>query len=223
MTGLYVYALVDSSLDAKLGTGIAGERLRLLTVGSATAVAGKMAQLPSISPHCLRAHDEIIRRVALASDAILPFRFGTMLATAKDLAEALSPRLGILLAALERTRGCDQMTLRLYAPATPESTRPARPALRDGGGRGTRWLRHRSTAYSLPELAVLREALSRCVHAEALELHDTPPLVASVFHLVRRSRLADYGAEVAKLEPRLAPASVVATGPWPPYAFTELE
>ena len=222
MTGIYVYALVGSSLCAKLGTGIAGERLRLLTVGPATAVAGKMARPPSISPRSLRAHDAIIRRVALASDAILPFRFGTMVATAKDLAEALSPRIGVLLEALERTRGCEQMTLRVYASSTPESTRPASQALRDEGHPGTEWLRLRSTAYTLPELAILREALSRCVHAEALELHDTPPLVASVFHLVRRARLADYGAAITKLEPRLAPASVVATGPWPPYAFTEL-
>lgn len=223
MTGLYVYALVHSTLDAKLGTGIAGERLCLLPVGSAAVVAGKMAQPPSISPRSLRAHDETIRRVGLASDAILPFRFGTMVATAKELAAALSPRLGALEKALERTRGCDQMTLRLYAPPVRKSTRPARPARRGGGRRGTQWLRNRSTAYASAELAVLREALSPCVLAEALELHDTPPLVASVFHLVRRARLADYDAAIAKLEPRLAPASVVATGPWPPYAFTGLE
>jgi hypothetical protein len=110
------------------------------------------------------------------------------------------------------------MTLRVYtASASPP------PAADLPAGPGTRWLRGRSARATPPELARVREVLASLVRAESIETHDTPPLRASVFHLVPRAALADYRAKVESLASSMAPARVVATGPWPPYAFTELE
>ncbi len=220
MTGLYVYALVPASVDAPLGTGLLEEELRVVSLGPIAAVVGEVDDTPSIAPASLRLHDEVVRRIARSSDAILPFRFGATVTSEAELAEGLAPRVEALATTLHRTRGCDQMTLRLYAeggapPPTPQTA----------AGPGTRWLRQRSAeqASSVPELARVRAALALCTRAESVELHDSPPLRASIFHLVERARLTEYRSQVDALAAAIAPARVAPTGPWPPYAFTELE
>jgi hypothetical protein len=217
--GLYVYALVPPDLDAALGAGLVGEPLVLLALGPLAAVAGEIDDPPSIAPASLRMHDEIVRGIARASDAILPFRFGATVLDPGELAQGLAPRMDALAAALERTRGCDQMTLRLYAEAPPRQGPPS------DAGPGTRWLRERATQQvaAAPEVVRVREALAPLVRAEAIEGSDAPPLRASLFHLVERRRLTEYRAAVETLGAALAPARVATTGPWPPYAFTEIE
>jgi hypothetical protein len=221
MKGLYVYALVPPGVDAALGTGLLGEPLEVVAAGAAVAaVAGAMDDRPSIAPASLRAHDDVVRRVAAVADAILPFRFGAMVTSARELEEGLAPRIDALASALERTRGCDQMTLRLYAPGS--SPLPAQSGLA-AVGPGTRFLRDRAAKTALPELERVRDALGSLVRGQVVEGHDAPPLRASVFHLVERARIPDYRASIDGLATTLAPARIVVTGPWPPYAFTELE
>lgn len=195
MSGLYVYALVPCELDAaSLGPGLLDEALRIVALGPMVAVVGEVEDTPSIAPASLRRHDDVVRRIASTSDAILPFRFGATVTGAGELADGLAPRLDALAAALERTRGCDQMTLRLDAETPPAK-----------------------------ELAQVREALASWVRAEAVEEHRNALLRANVFHLVERARIPGYRARVENVGAAIAPARLVATGPWPPYAFTELE
>jgi hypothetical protein len=110
------------------------------------------------------------------------------------------------------------MTMRLYGDASERATRPPTDA-----GPGTRWLRERSTKIAVPELPAVRAALAAIVRGESVEMHGAPPLRASVFHLVDRARLEEYRAAVDALAGAVAPARLALTGPWPPYAFTELE
>jgi hypothetical protein len=195
MSGLYVYALVPSGLDAaSLGPGLLDEALRIVALGPIAAVVGEVEDTPSIAPASLRRHDDVVRRIASASDAILPLRFGATVTGASELADGLAPRLDALSVSLERTRGCDQMTLRLDGE-TP----------------------------SARELAQVREALAPWVRAEAIEEHRDSPLRANVFHLVERARIPAYRARVETVAAAIVPARLTATGPWPPYAFTELE
>jgi hypothetical protein len=216
--GLYVYALVPRGLGAPLGLGLSDEDLLLLPLEALDAVVGEVDDRPSIAPASLRAHDEVVRRVARASDAILPFRFGAMVTSARELEEGLAPRLDALASALERTRGCDQMTLRIYAAGAEPREAPAAAA-----SPGTRWLRSRAAMQRVPELDAVRDELGPLARAEVVEPHDTPPLRASVFHLVPRARERDYRARVDSLAAKIAPSRVAATGPWPPYAFTGIE
>jgi hypothetical protein len=191
MKGLYVYALVPPDVRGALGAGLTDEPLALAHLGPIAAVVGEMEDRPSIAPASLRAHEAVVRRVASMSDAILPLRFGAMATSASELEEGLAPRFEALSRALERTRGCDQMTLRLDAAQAPELDR-------------------------------LVGALGPLARAEAMEHHGPPRAGTSVFHLVERPRIGEYRARVAAMAPELAPRLTI-TGPWPPYAFTELE
>ncbi|HEX2224578.1 MAG TPA: GvpL/GvpF family gas vesicle protein [Thermoanaerobaculia bacterium] len=122
---LYVYALVDAEPAGALETGLAGEALRAVRCGAVWAVAGEMTAPPRVDAASLQAHDGVVRRLAEAADALLPTRFGTQVADEAALAEALAPRAAALAEALEKVRGCVQMTLRVFGTeAAPSPTLP---------------------------------------------------------------------------------------------------
>jgi hypothetical protein len=190
---LYLYALVSPGLDvARLGTGIADEPLQLVALGPLDAVVGEMEDRPSIAPAALGAHDEVLRHVGSVSDALLPLPFGALVSDASELRDGLTPRLPALAAALEATRGCDQMTLRVQA------------------------------GEPFAGLESLRESLRPLVRREKLEEGGAPPLRATILHLVERTRVPEYRARVDELQASLEDVRLDVTGPWVPYAFTEL-
>src|SRR5262249_51020567 len=146
-------------------------------------------------------------------------RFGSLLSES-SLAEVLRARARELTEALALVAGREQMTLRVLGDA-PAGVAPA-PAAADDAGPGARYLAARRAewrrAHEAPELAPLRRpALDALVRAERVTRHDAPPLLASVYHLIDRGAAPAYRATVDGS--LCAPFRVVATGPWPPYAF----
>jgi hypothetical protein len=186
---------------------------RALPVGAAWAVVAAREAAPEPSEAALREHDARVRAIEAHVGAILPARFATLAADERDLIERLAPRADALAAALAEVAGRVQMTLRLFASG---ASAPA--AVEDAARPGTSWLRTRARAAQIPELDRIRAVLGRWVKREHVERHDTPPLVASVYHLVAREDAAAY-AEAARA---IAEWGVRASGPFPPYAFAEV-
>jgi hypothetical protein len=122
-------------------------------------------------------------------------------------------------------RGREQMTVRVFA-AEGRGIAPARRSEAAVGapdaGPGARYLAGRAQeagASGVPGLPALLDRLAPLVAAQVVERHDAAPLVASVYHLVERGSSARYRdalREAAESSPGLR---VVASGPWPPYAF----
>ncbi|HEY6463166.1 MAG TPA: GvpL/GvpF family gas vesicle protein [Polyangiaceae bacterium] len=190
---LYVYALVPPGTAlGDLGTGVAGEPLALLPIGGLAAVVGEMEDRPSIAPGSLGVHDEILRRIEAAAGGFLPFPFGAMVDGEAELRDGVGPRAAHFLASIERGRLCDQMTVVVQAD-DPAAAR-----------------------------ARLREKLGTLVRAEKLDARASGPSRLTLFHLVPRASLDDYRARASALAAAIAPARVSLTGPWVPYAFTEL-
>jgi hypothetical protein len=220
MSALYLYALLAETPAADLGAGLAGEPLRLIPCAGLLAVAGSMDAPPALAAPALRAHDDVVRRLATLAEALLPARFGTVAEDERALATALEPRLPALREALTLVRGCEQMSLRVFGAASAVA---AEPADASAGGPGARYLQERRRAHrhasELPGLEPLRRALGRLVRAERIEPHHTPPLLASVYHLVPRGVAAAYRERLEATRTVLQPWRVDASGPWPPYAF----
>jgi hypothetical protein len=218
MSAVYVYALLGDAPPPDAGAGLRKEPLRVVRVGDLLAAVGEMAEQPAVSETTLRAHDAVVRRLADSVDAILPVRFGSLLSES-SLADLLRARARELSTALALVAGRQQMTLRVLGD-TPASAAPVADAPSDAGP-GARYLAARRAewrrAHEVPELAPLRPALVPLVRAERVTRHDTPPLLASVYHLIDRGAAPDYHAATESAV--LAPLRVVATGPWPPYAF----
>jgi hypothetical protein len=214
---LYLYALVPPGTKVARLRGLGGERLQALPVEQVIAIAGALETPPAPTLSHLEAQDRLVRALEARTDALLPARFGTHERSAASLIARLEPLAAQLAAALERVRGCAQMTLRVFADG-PSAAAASTPA--DGAGAGTRYLlqlrERRSPA--LPELASLRQALSPLVREARVTGADQPPLKASVFHLIPRGEVERYRALLAACPP---PAGVrwLATGPFPPYAF----
>lgn len=226
MSPLYLYAVLAEAPEGPL-EGLAGEPLRFLACEGLLAAVGDVAAAPELEAGALRAHDAAVRRLAAATPALLPARFGSVTGGDAALCDALRPRAAALAAALEAVRGCDQMTLRfstLGAAEAPEAT--AERLSEAGGGQadgpGTRYLRGRRAAAGdprqRPEVARVLDALAPLVRGERRESHERPPLVASVYHLVRREAVEEYRSALAAAAAGAA-VRVTSSGPWPPYAF----
>jgi hypothetical protein len=219
MSPLYLYALLAEAPAGAPPAGLAGEPVRFVSCHGVVAAVGDVAAAPSLDASALRAHDEAVRRLAAAASALLPARFGSLAPDEDHLRDALQARVPALKAALETVRGCDQMTLRF---SSTESTVAAPASVPAGAGPGTQYLAGRRAALGdarrRPEVARILDALAPLVRAERLEPHQTPPLLASAFHLVRRDALDAYRATLASVSGE-AGVRVTASGPWPPYAF----
>lgn len=224
MSALYLYALVGESPRKDPGRGLRRERLEILPGRGFHVVVGRMAAAPAPSPDTLRRHDAVVRRIAATVDAILPMRFGAVTPDAEAAARLLRPRAVELAGRLAQVRGHEQMTLRVFGPRrrlparAPLPRRTAAPRL----GPGARYLAERKRlddAATAPELDPIRPLLRDLVADERVQRHATPPLLASVYHLVLRERRAQYRARVTRAASQLAPLRLTVSGPWPPYAF----
>lgn len=225
MSGLYVYALAEVGEGADLGQGLAGEPLEAVRAGRVWAVFGRMAGAPLPAERALRAHDDVVRRLAACCRAVLPARFGSFAPDDEALRASLLERAAEHAASLERVRGREQMTLRVFAAgkaggATTVSAEAALDARE--AGPGARYLAARAReagADGVPGLAELLARLAPAVAGEIVERHEAPPLVASVYHLVERGSHARYRDALRGAAERSPGLRVVASGPWPPYAF----
>jgi hypothetical protein len=196
-----VYAIVA-------GESLVEEGLRLVRCGEVGAVVADSGPVP-VTPEALAAHDAVVRRLADRFEALLPVRFGEKVRDEADLAKLLIPRAPKLSEALERVRGCAQMTLRVFGD--PE------PAQEPGqGGPGTRYLEARRRARSLPEIAPLLDALQPLLRADRTERREQGALLGTAYHLVRREDVPAYLSIVRGVE---TGRRVAISGPWPPYAF----
>jgi hypothetical protein len=221
---LYLYAVVGAPPRRDAGRGLGRERLVTLPGRGFHVVAGRLAAAPAATPATLRRHDAVVRRIAATVDAILPVRFGSVVPDEMAAARLLMPRALELAGRLVHVRGHEQMTLRLFhsgARARPRASIADLPA-KGRLGPGTRYLAERRRGLDTvgaPELDPIRSVLHDLVSDERVQRHATPPLLASVYHLVPRSRRAVYRTRVTRAAPTLAPLRLTVSGPWPPYAF----
>jgi hypothetical protein len=220
MSPLYVYAVVDPGAAPPAVRGMAGEPLQVVPCGAVAALVGSIERAPELEAAALRAHDAAVRAIADGVAALLPARFGTVVAGTDALREGLEPRGEALQAALAEVRGREQMTLRLSAGEGSGDPDPG-PAV--AGGPGTRYLDARSGAglRRRPQVARVLDGLRELVRAERVEPIDRPPLLGTVYHLIDRGGAAEYLARLETLRPEAPSLRMAASGPWPPYAFAE--
>ena len=61
------------------------------------------------------------------------------------------------------------------------------------------------------------------IRAQRIESHGSPPLIASIHHLIDRGQGEAYAAALHAGTADLVQAAVTVSGPWPPYAFVSGE
>ena len=226
---LCVYAIVGRRFGRRVamrGIRAGGGRLRAVNAAATSAMVAERTGTLRPTVRALRAHDAVVRRTARIAPAVLPVRFGTLVASERALVALLDEWSDELLAALALVDGRCQMTLRLFAPAgfvplSEESGAPD-PAAVEGNLSGTSYLEGRARAHaraqSAPELEPLREALASIVAAERITRHDQGPLLLTAYHLIPRGAAPAY-RKLLQRHAALLHARATVSGPWPPYAF----
>ncbi len=215
---LRVYAIVPR--DTRLGVPASAwrPRLRIVRGRAAAAVVANGRRAPAVTPAALRSHDRIVRRIAAAVPALLPVRFGTVFECDQDVVEALGRTHGWR-SALRAVAHREQMTLRVFQ--TAGTARPMPPPTRRPRS-GTAYLRQRAAslvdARRAPELDPLRRAFRSIVVGERIKRHDRDTLALTAYHLIKRGAAADYRRVLEAESARLG-VRILASGPWPPYAF----
>ncbi len=226
---LCVYAIVGRRFGRRVamrGIRAGGARLRAVNAAATSAMVAERAGpfLPTV--RALRAHDAVVRRTARIAPAVLPVRFGTLVASERSLVALLDEWSDELLAALALVDGRCQMTLRLFAPAgsvppSEESGAPD-PAAVEGNLPGTSYLEGRARAHARAQSA---PSSSRCakrsrsiVAAERITRHDQGPLLLTAYHLIPRGAAPAY-RKLLQRHAALLHARATVSGPWPPYAF----
>lgn len=205
---LWLFALVEDEVDLRRGIGAP---LELVRAAGAFVVVQRSSPLPPETAN-LVAHDRVIGSLARRT-AVLPFRFGTTMASPTAVRGLLAPRKEAIARAFDRVRDAVQLTLRVRGEAAPA----AAPA----GGPGTQWLAKRLAAGQVPEIAPVLGATKALVRASRAERHDRERDLATVYQLVARSDLRAWRAAVAAVLPSLD-VEVAVGGPYAPYAFAEL-
>jgi hypothetical protein len=166
-----------------------------------------------------------MRELAGRFPAILPVRFGTVMAE-DELRFTLSSRRAGFVRALAHVRNRVQMTVRVVTGQDRRTTggagHPLSGASRDSGsqtGAGREYLtaraRQAAAARVVPGFDPVRESVSRWVRDERV---DHRAGVSSVYHLIPGS-VVDRYRRAAEMAAAAAGLRITLTGPWPPYAF----
>lgn len=171
-------------------------------------IASPVAGVPVPTARALARHHDVVAS-AMDADALLPFRFGTVLPAA-DVDAWLAAHAGRLRQGLGRVRGAVEMSVRLLrlhcAHAADRTCRECA-----GGAPGVTALR--AVADRLVERAGLPRWRYRSAGGEG-------NAAASLAFLVPRADVAAFLSRIAPVASRAEGLAVVPTGPWPPYSFT---
>lgn len=196
--------------------GLDDEQLQTVVEGPLAAIVSEHHGGPP-EPAIERLYDyERTVRGLMDSRAILPARYGSMLADEGAVRALLRRRRRDLLARVHRVRGAVELALRASwrgGAKTPLEPRP--PS-------GTSYLRERlERRQSARRLASELDPLTALARSSRRTLAPAPDLPVLDAYLVERERVREFVAMVRQLDDRLDDVELTCTGPWPPYSFVE--
>jgi hypothetical protein len=207
-----VYALATRGARRSGVKGLAGEQLRTIILGPLAAIVGEVTARPRPTVANLLRYDRILTELWTQNGALLPVRFGTVLADSSELDQAVTPRRATLRRRLAVVRDRAQMTVLVPIPY-PNRRRARRPRARSGA----EYLHAAAAARDVPQLAQLRCAVRRWVRDERTQRRGS---IATVYHLVPRGAADRYRSALERAA-HDAGIRLRVLGPRLPYAFVD--
>lgn len=209
---VYLYGISEEHAEAPPVDGLQDQPLRLVRSGGLSALVSDTAvsRLQGGESE-LWEHESAVEAWMCARD-VLPAAFGTVLASDSAVRSVLEQRAAEFTSALRRVSGASELAVRA-AWLDQHSPTPQ-------GGAG--YLEVRLDARRRAEALARRldgrlRPLSRAARARVLSDHAT---AVSAAYLVDRERIPEFRSEVERLADDVREATLVCTGPWPPYSFT---
>jgi hypothetical protein len=212
---LLLYAIADPQPLSPAGlAGLGGHPLRSLSAGDLEAVVSDCPAPPAPAPDALLRFEQIVEAL-MDERTVLPARFGTVLAGEPAAVQLLTSRHRELADALRRVGGAVEMGVRAGWSDDGVGARPSGAEYLLGR------LEHRQRARRVA--AALDAALGSLARERACRILARPEGQVTAAYLVARPRIAEFRAACDRLAETVDEASVVCTGPWPPYSFVTSE
>jgi hypothetical protein len=228
---IYLYCVLRATAEPPPHLlGIDDSPVRAVELGGLGAwISDSAASTIPPTPEQAQRHDRVVR-TALEGQTPLPARFGQVVRDETALAEMVSSRRSALESALERVTGAVEMTVRVLVSQTlPADT--ARHVREPGKGSGGREYLERVAAVRREERNVLAEerivrgrvssAVQGLVRAESFAGLAPGSRMVTVSHLVPRENVEAYRSALLVLRSEEAALTLMVSGPWAPYSFTE--
>lgn len=215
---LYLYAFARGLDSPPEAVGLEATSPELLPLGFLDAVVSRHGDLdPEVASDALVAHANVVEALMGTTDELVPVRFGSVFGDGTSLRTAAAARREALEEVLRKVRGRVEFGLHVV------QQQPAAPDEQPQSGRG-RLLAKLEQLRGAEDAAELDEPLVRAAVDSRRRLLRTPNLLLSAVYLVERARAGEFAARSrAIVERRPRGLEVLATGPWPPYSFAELE
>ena len=189
--------------------------LELIPIDGLAAVCAPATDA-ELSPETLWRHEDVVEAL-MADRDLLPVRYGTRLEDEAAVAHAVEERRDELAAALDRVRGAVELSVRAVATATRSGGASAEAAT---SGADYLRLKAREELDHGKSAQALGKPLTALARA-SVEGRPRPPEIFRAAYLVDRDAVGQFADEVARLQSANAGLSILCTGPWPPYSFTE--
>ncbi|HTX08917.1 MAG TPA: GvpL/GvpF family gas vesicle protein [Solirubrobacteraceae bacterium] len=211
---LLLYGVAEAGGAPASGVGLDHKPLRTIVEGPLAAIVSDHSSAdPEPAGERLRDYELTVRRL-MERDAILPVRFGSVLADEGAARALLRRRRRDLLSRVRRVRGAVELALRASWRRDADGGPGVRPPA------GTSYLRERlERRQSARRVATELDPLSALALWSRRTVAPEPDLPVLDAYLVERGRVAEFVALVGQLGDYLDEVDLTCTGPWPPYSF----
>lgn len=217
---LLLYGVVEAGGASVTGVGLDDRRLHTVVEGPLAAIVSEHdGAPPEPAIERLNEYERTVRRL-MDRGAILPARFGSVLADEGTVRALLRQRRRDLLARVRRVRGAVELALRANWRGGTQTPAPVRSG--SGSPSGTSYLRERlELRQSARRVASELDPLSALARSSRRTLAPAPNLPVMEAYLVERDRVREFVALVRQLDDGMDDVELTCTGPWPPYSFAE--
>lgn len=220
----YLYGIARKTSALSLAVpGIGGAAVQMPSWRGIAVAASEIetSNVPANETNLWR-HERVIE-AAMAQIAVIPLRFGTIVADLAACRQLLSRHYRQLTARLALVSGRVEFGLRLSgevaSSASVQAEEQSAPV-----GPGTAYLRalaKTSSAWPAALDAALCGALEPWTVGRVLWPRDTPASDLRASFLVERPAVEAFRREVAEFQNARQDLRMSCTGPWPPYSFVD--
>lgn len=207
---MLLYAIAEAGSARIGGRGLSDQPLREIADDRLAAIVTEHERPPrTLAPAHLAAYTFALERI-MARGAMLPARFGSVIADAPAVRSMLADRGAELTARLAAVRGAVELAVRADRRRPPEGNYAS----------GAAYMRARlAERRQAAEVASALQPLAGL--AREVRIHDdaTGDTVLRVSYLVREDRLEAFTARVAQVDASLPDVELLCSGPWPPFSF----
>jgi hypothetical protein len=227
---VYLYAITESS-EAPQRTGLRGSSLRAIGEDGVFAIVSEHRDLRiEAAEEDLWAHEDVVEDL-MDRSAVLPMRLGSTLPDEAAVRATLRERRREFEGALERVRGAVELGVRALIDGEQKegpTVEPAEPSTGMAGneaGPGTAYMfaRLERERRGASAAARIHEPLATLARQSTRRLGSQPQPLLHASYLVDRERVEAFRARVEQLSDEEDEATIVCTGPWPPYSFSSPE